>query len=338
MCDNDKAKNKIIWFEKTVEYMYVLYNYELSGFKPLAGDVEKAGDLIKIKNNKFMLIEFKRDNSCQSAELDKFNEGSYIDAHSKLYEKSSHHEIIFGESTFDENNKNHELKLINENYFTYCNRGIKLIDFPEIKKKIDSINEIINGTISGDDHPVKVEMKEIEKLKLKDFFESELDGKCFKFRMKYVLDFLDKYIDINAIRSIFMSICEYIKSIKEEYDKKIQSKPAENIDSFISYIVDFVFFKIKNEKENNEQSSGGYIINYLEKLNSVVVVTNNSKTLGVIEMNEFIDTIKNDRDLNNKMDTAISKRVANNIVNTAENQMDNTTKPSGSRPTKRLKP
>lgn len=86
-----------------------------------------------------------------------------------------------------------------------------------------------------------------------------------------------------------------------------------------------------------KQSSGGYIINYLEKLNSVVVVTNNSKTLGVIEMNEFIDTIKNDSDLNNKMDTAISKRVANNIVNTAENQMDNTTNPSGSRPTKKPK-
>lgn len=41
MCDNDKAKNKIIWFEKTVEYMYVLYNYELSGFKPLAGMLKR---------------------------------------------------------------------------------------------------------------------------------------------------------------------------------------------------------------------------------------------------------------------------------------------------------
>ena len=67
---NEKTK----WWEKTVEYQFVLDNYQkFSLIAPLDGNHEKGtSDTIAGQDNKFILIEFKRDASSQQAEFAKF--------------------------------------------------------------------------------------------------------------------------------------------------------------------------------------------------------------------------------------------------------------------------
>ena len=84
--------NKKIWWEKTVEYAFVKSAKFLS-VSPLDGDHEQAGDaILSNKENKFYLIEFKKDDSGQTDE-----KGKYKDI-KKVFEKltADYHFIVYG--------------------------------------------------------------------------------------------------------------------------------------------------------------------------------------------------------------------------------------------------
>lgn len=84
------------WWEKTVEYYFVLKHVEPNMLvSPLDGNEEKLGDAIISANNKWVLIEFKRDESSLSSEIEKFYD--YFDAMKKLSAKDEHHYLIYGE-------------------------------------------------------------------------------------------------------------------------------------------------------------------------------------------------------------------------------------------------
>lgn len=68
-------KKETFWWEKTVEYMFILNaskDFGIDLLSPLDGDVEAIGDAISGKNNRYFIIEFKRRPGDFSAEYDKF--------------------------------------------------------------------------------------------------------------------------------------------------------------------------------------------------------------------------------------------------------------------------
>ena len=92
----------IKWWEKTVEYFYImsLAQQNLIYVAPLDGQEESAGDTIASINNKWILIEFKKDYESIKDEIRKFI--SVKDAESHLAGKDNHHFLVYG---FSENNK-----------------------------------------------------------------------------------------------------------------------------------------------------------------------------------------------------------------------------------------
>ncbi len=84
------------WWEKTVEYKFIKEYINLDSFiAPLDGKEEKAGDAIFGKNEKFILIEFKKDENSIKDEQKKFF--NFNSAKQKLEDKDSHHILIYGE-------------------------------------------------------------------------------------------------------------------------------------------------------------------------------------------------------------------------------------------------
>lgn len=85
------------WFEKTVEYNFVArlaLAQNKSFISPLDGNLEIVGDAIFIKDNRWMLIEFKRDANTLSDEIRKFH--NYGLAKNSLAAEDSHHYLIYG--------------------------------------------------------------------------------------------------------------------------------------------------------------------------------------------------------------------------------------------------
>ena len=84
------------WWEKTVEYKFIKEYINLDSFiAPLDGKEEKAGDAIFGKNEKFILIEFKKDENSIKDEQKKFF--NFDLAKQELEDKDSHHILIYGE-------------------------------------------------------------------------------------------------------------------------------------------------------------------------------------------------------------------------------------------------
>lgn len=67
---------------------------------PLDGNHEKAGDAIFSHESKWVLIEFKRNESSIEDEIQKFT--NFAQARASLEQKGKHHLIIYGESTENE--------------------------------------------------------------------------------------------------------------------------------------------------------------------------------------------------------------------------------------------
>jgi hypothetical protein len=90
----------ILWWEKTVEYLFVQKHVDLKMFvAPLDGDHERGGDAILANESKWVLIEFKRDKNSISDEREKFT--NYPNAKEELEPHDVHHVIIYGESSSD---------------------------------------------------------------------------------------------------------------------------------------------------------------------------------------------------------------------------------------------
>lgn len=87
------------WWEKTVEYEFVmLVAREKKLFlAPLDGAHEMAGDAIFSTNNRWVLIEFKKDAASIRTEREKFIH--YAEAKSALSSKDAHHHIILGQQS-----------------------------------------------------------------------------------------------------------------------------------------------------------------------------------------------------------------------------------------------
>jgi len=84
------------WWEKTVEYRFVLTAAEHGQMfaVPLDGEEEKAGDTIFSLASKWLLIEFKRDAACLRTERAKFSD--YEKASAALAPRDGHHFLVYG--------------------------------------------------------------------------------------------------------------------------------------------------------------------------------------------------------------------------------------------------
>ncbi|VVQ36845.1 hypothetical protein PS947_05273 [Pseudomonas fluorescens] len=89
--------SEYIWWEKTVEYKFLLDLTRTEGLDfatPLSGIEEKAGDGIFAKDEKIVLVEFKRSSAELASEKKKFS--SFSNALTQMEGKDAHHLLIYG--------------------------------------------------------------------------------------------------------------------------------------------------------------------------------------------------------------------------------------------------
>lgn len=107
-----------MWWEKTVEYLFVVtYINRNMLMAPLDGYHEAGGDLITSQDDRFMLIEFKRNLKSVGDEVLKFPEPSLDSltyAKESLGDRDGHHLLIYGQEDLD---RSLELKAIS--YFRH---------------------------------------------------------------------------------------------------------------------------------------------------------------------------------------------------------------------------
>ncbi|MFL9954403.1 hypothetical protein PQR21_23770 [Paraburkholderia nemoris] len=104
-----------IWWEKTVEYAFILEQGEPLDFAaPLAGAHETAADAIFGNGAKLLLVEFKRDEAALASEKDKYE--NYDGAKALMSGRDGHHLIVFGERVVTSEEKT-RLSLAFKTYF-----------------------------------------------------------------------------------------------------------------------------------------------------------------------------------------------------------------------------
>jgi hypothetical protein len=106
---------KAIWWEKTVEYQFILETHRRhsgSLISPFDGNHEQAGDAaLASPDNRWLLIEFKRDQSTLNSEKTKFYD--YEKAHRDLSDHDHHHHLVYAELM-----ENSQLELRFSTYFS----------------------------------------------------------------------------------------------------------------------------------------------------------------------------------------------------------------------------
>ncbi len=114
------------WWEKTVEYRFVLTAAEHGRMfaAPLDGEEEKAGDAIFSLAKKWLLIEFKRDASCLRTERAKFDD--YETACTAMMARDAHHFLVYGSPA--ERGSNQAFGLTYDTFFSKQSRA----DFAEV--------------------------------------------------------------------------------------------------------------------------------------------------------------------------------------------------------------
>jgi len=107
-----------VWWEKTVEYLFVsLFPALGEGFiAPLDGAHERAGDAIFANSDRWLLLEFKKDQSSVYREREKFD--NYDEAAYALRALDRHHLLVYG---FEESDGS--LGLTAMTYFSHTERG-----------------------------------------------------------------------------------------------------------------------------------------------------------------------------------------------------------------------
>ena len=117
------------WWEKTVEYAFILESFRngrCTFAAPLSGKEERSfGDAAFGHVSKYSLIEFKRDASCIRSEIVLFHH--YPTAKSKIG-NDEHHHIVYGKES---DSRPGELELYAETYFSRKPRpnAIDSLDF-----------------------------------------------------------------------------------------------------------------------------------------------------------------------------------------------------------------
>lgn len=172
---------KQIWWEKTVEYAFVLHcsASAIASYLPLDGHHESVGDLIYQSDSTFLLIEFKRSRCDINSEIKKYPTGNYEKAKEALSKDGQHHLIMYGkheDGIFD---------VIATEYFT-CNKkysldeslrnGIDKERFDEYIKKLLSFKHPKDpsgpGLFFGLVAAVSINNCKIELMSLMDYLES----------------------------------------------------------------------------------------------------------------------------------------------------------------------
>lgn len=103
------------WWEKTVEYQFLLLVAKSNRLflAPLDGNEERAGDAVFSSNNRWVLIEFKKDSTSISTEKKKFI--NYHAANTALASLDAHHHIIYGQESKESIQR---LQLCSQTYFS----------------------------------------------------------------------------------------------------------------------------------------------------------------------------------------------------------------------------
>lgn len=122
------VKKEILWWEKTVEYKFILSAKKKFGIdilSPLDGDAETIGDTIAEKATKHFIIEFKRRPGDFTAEYKKFalNKSGYLLAKKEFLSNpsSKSHYIIAGQ-------RGQSGKLLTLCFMNYFSVPVKLLD------------------------------------------------------------------------------------------------------------------------------------------------------------------------------------------------------------------
>jgi len=128
----------MIWWEKTVEYKYILRYADMATFAlPFDGNHEKLGDAIIGSDDKWTLIEFKRSVAQLDSEKAKF--ANYDSAKVKLKDRDSCHFLIYGEQVAG------ELELKAKRYFSRIavsindTKGTHAMDYVEFTKYLKEL-------------------------------------------------------------------------------------------------------------------------------------------------------------------------------------------------------
>lgn len=274
------------WYEKTIEYKYVLEHLVHTGFMPLDGFDEKTADLVTAKGSKFILIEFKKDgsNTCKTAELSKFTQENYRNAYKKLLHLSSHHLIVYGEE-----NNGGELILKYQNYFGYCgflNDKSQANEFDffidEVKDKIGKLRNV--KEINYDKY-ISVVVDGMRNLNVYEYIKNG------KLVVDSVVNMLCHNVSSDNYKESFDIIKEGIEKIlmvRSNYyyeslicDKSTIFKYGVGFDTLENYIKDFI--KFKKSKSNTSSDS------IIEELKENIVVVNDSKAT-IIGLNELVNS------------------------------------------------
>ncbi len=154
-------ESKSVWWEKTVEYKFILDAEREVGLRfaaPLSGVQERAGDGVFSSDSKIVLIEFKRSESELDSEHDKFV--NYENAVKALRSKDGHHFLVYGSCETNEE----ELRLHACNYFSRnvassalgaLNYGLEPSAFKEYLVKLVALKKT-DGRSSGTVAPESV--------------------------------------------------------------------------------------------------------------------------------------------------------------------------------------
>lgn len=88
------------WWEKTVEYYFIRkFIPDEMILSPLDGEQEKAGDAFLSSNERWVVLEFKKDLESLSSEKKKYK--NYDIAEAELSPSDSHHFLIYGQIVDD---------------------------------------------------------------------------------------------------------------------------------------------------------------------------------------------------------------------------------------------
>ena len=155
------SDNNPVWWEKTVEYQFVINNHrEFQFVAPLDGNHEKqTSDTILGQDNKFILIEFKRDGNSQTAEFNKFkkvaNEKSNTEILKEIKSIKNHqcHFLVYAQLDEEKN----RLELFHEEYLSYLGKNGNSLTDDEMINNGNSLTDdemINNGNSLTDDEMI----------------------------------------------------------------------------------------------------------------------------------------------------------------------------------------
>ncbi|TPW23421.1 hypothetical protein FH712_10010 [Marinobacter nauticus] len=128
-------KNDEIWWEKTVEYKFVIEAERHKGLNfaaPLSGVQERAGDGVFSSDSKIILVEFKRGLADLKTEQDKFI--CFESAREEMRGKDTHHYLVYGSKAQEAGS---DLCLNAKHYFS--------------RKSVDSAMSILDSGLDSED-------------------------------------------------------------------------------------------------------------------------------------------------------------------------------------------